>query len=280
MRFTNLPSRTSLTLLSWAACVCVSACADTLLFSSAAVWYCAGMRVCERYQTSVVVSDAWPVFFFLKAHSEPCTADYCEGRSAFRDKIKMFELRLSSVKSTLFFKLPSQCIDSSFRNIESLRMSFYSLWNPLLCYFLPFSIHASLLPSCPSDWGQRSIFQLSSHSFRNFTTWAFPLSSLKKAINLICFNPDSSKLAFTKPWCTAFFSCLKRLFKHLPQIYLLADWYTLYIGVDRGGNRGYLSLFMGLEPSIAATWANKIMEKKPHKKRKQTYVEFNKTQWK
>lgn len=177
--------------------------------------------------------------WFLKVHSEPCTADFCEGRLAFWDKIKMFELRLSSVKSSLFLKLPSQCIDSSFRNIESFRISLWrSLFCPytseILCFlsFLFYSFLFPLLPS-PSYPRRRTIFQLSSHSFRNFTTGAFPLSSLKKAINLACLNPDLFKLPFTKTWCTAFFCCLNRLFKHLPQMYLLVDWYTLYMGVDR-----------------------------------------------
>lgn len=71
-------------------------------------------------------------WFFLKAHSEPCTADFCEGSLGFLGlNQKMVELRLCSVKSSLFLKLPSQCINSSFRNIESFRIS---LWRPLFCH--------------------------------------------------------------------------------------------------------------------------------------------------
>lgn len=111
----------------------------------------------------------------------------------------------------------------------------------LVCCFLVFPIHSPLPLSSPYQrWW--TIVQLSSYSFGNFTTGAFPLSGLKKAINLTCLNPDSFKLCFTKTWCTAFFCCLNRLFKHLPQMYLLVDWYTVYIGTDR--ERGlFVSLY-------------------------------------
>lgn len=64
----------------------------------------------------------------------------------------------------------------------------------LVCCFLVFPIHSPLPLSSP----YLLIVQLSSYSFGNFTTGAFPLSGLKKAINLTCLNPDSFKLCFTK----------------------------------------------------------------------------------
>lgn len=145
------PEPFSLTLFSWAphsftcmcVCVCVwkrererlRVCADTLLFSSAPVWYCAGMRVCERDQTLVVASGAWPVFSgkHIQSHALQSSAQGCWAFSPRLYKKKL-ELRLSS-------KLPGRCINSSFRNIESFRISpRFCLATPEILFFVTFSL--------------------------------------------------------------------------------------------------------------------------------------------
>lgn len=183
----------------------------------------------------------------------------------------MFELRPSLAKSSLFLKLSSRCINSSFRSIESFRISF---WLPLFCLNaskILFFFHSSAFYP-----RQRSIFELSSHSFRNFTAGAFPLSSLKKAINLTCLDPDLFKLPFTKTWCTAFFGCLNRLFKHLPQMYLLVDWYTLYMSADR--ERGVFVSLYGPWTCAGCHMATENGMREESKKNKRTLLtcaEFN-----
>ena len=147
--FTNLASRTSSPdpvqfeppfLHVWVcncACVCVSEhihwhplfqlCRCLILCRDEGVWAGPDLSCRKRCLTCFFFF----FFFFLNHILSLSFQIFVRGRSAFWEEIKkIFELRLCSVKSSLFLKLPSQCINSSFRNIESFRTS---LWRRLFC---------------------------------------------------------------------------------------------------------------------------------------------------